>query len=237
MYVDLDAIADVVKWLRTAPKRGPLRKRETLVVRRQRPGATGGASAGAAAGVGAVAAADVKTASGDADDGTPDYSYSEMLRFVYESMHAAKIDVLRSAKHRLPVPVRCKVGGARTAWCNFRDTCKCLKRDPDHVQLFFSTEMCIIAIQAPDKGWLVASRNRLDPRMLEQGLNKYVAMYVECGGCRSWETTLAKDPVGRMWKVSCTSCGAVRAVPAIKTGFRATTRNDRRNAKSTEEGV
>jgi translation initiation factor 2 beta subunit (eIF-2beta)/eIF-5 len=221
-FVDLDAIAGVVEWLRTAPKRGPLRKRETLVARRQRPGAATSA-AGAAA--------------GDADDGTPDYSYSEMLRFVYESMHAAKIDVLRSTKHRLPVPVRCKVGGARTAWCNFRVTCQALKRDPDHVQLFFSTEMCITAIQAPDKGWLVASRNRLDPMMLEQGLNKYVTTYVECGGCRSWETVLAKDPVGRMWKVTCASCHAARAVPHLKAGFRATTRSDRRDAKSTEDGA
>lgn len=54
----------------------------------------------------------------------------------------------------------------------------------------------------------------------------FVVEYVTCKTCKSPDTILSKD--NRLYFVQCESCGSTRSVSAIKTGFKAQTRDDRR---------
>lgn len=56
--------------------------------------------------------------------------------------------------------------------------------------------------------------------------------YVTCHMCRNPETTLTRDSVTRLYFLQCESCGSSRSVAPIKAGFHATSRADRRAAKS-----
>lgn len=62
-------------------------------------------------------------------------------------------------------------------------------------------------------------------------LHYWLAQYVTCMGCRSLNTTLTRDQVSRLYIMDCKTCGANRSVVAIKAGFRAVGRGDRRKAR------
>lgn len=163
------------------------------------------------------------------------FSYDTMLRAAYDAMHAARVDARRSITHALPVPKRCKVGGARTGWTNFTDTCVRMGRPPDHVSAFFTAELGLShMVILPDKGWLVA-RARLDVQVLENGLRKYIETYVECRACRGWCTLLGRDTETRLWKLKCVECKSEATVPnPVQDRFLATTRSSRRTARNVE---
>ena len=74
-------------------------------------------------------------------------------------------------------------------------------------------------------------KGRYTGKTLESLLRKYMNEYVLCAMCKDHHTKLVKDPNTRLYNVECESCGAGRAVNAIKSGFHATTRADRKAAK------
>lgn len=60
------------------------------------------------------------------------------------------------------------------------------------------------------------------------------AEYVTCSMCRSPQTNLERDPRTRLYTISCSACGANRSVAAIRIGFHAVSRADRRKAKQAQ---
>ena len=58
-----------------------------------------------------------------------------------------------------------------------------------------------------------------------------IAEYVTCHMCRGVQTKLVRDPVSRMYFMHCDSCGASRAVTAVRAGYHATGRGERRAAR------
>lgn len=63
---------------------------------------------------------------------------------------------------------------------------------------------------------------------IESLLRKYIGEYVACQMCRSFNTSLTKDSVSRLFFVSCQDCGSSRSVAPIRAGFHAQTRADRK---------
>ena len=75
--------------------------------------------------------------------------------------------------------------------------------------------------------------NFLDaPKQIESLLKKYIVEYVTCHMCRSPGTVLSRDSVTRLYFVKCETCKSTRSVAPIKAGFHATSRADRRAARS-----
>ncbi|RYG64708.1 hypothetical protein EON64_13430 [archaeon] len=75
---------------------------------------------------------------------------------------------------------------------------------------------------------ILYSRGKFAPKYIESLLRKYITEYVVCAMCRGFNTNLTKDSVNRLYFVACLDCGSSRSVAAIKSGFHAQTRADRR---------
>lgn len=57
------------------------------------------------------------------------------------------------------------------------------------------------------------------------------ANYVTCQMCRSPLTELTRDQETRIYFVNCKACGASRSVAAIRQGYHAVARGERRKAR------
>jgi translation initiation factor 2 subunit 2 len=55
--------------------------------------------------------------------------------------------------------------------------------------------------------------------------------YVTCTMCKSLDTELTKDPISRLSFLNCQSCGSQRSVAAIKAGYHATVKGERKKAR------
>jgi translation initiation factor 2 subunit 2 len=157
---------------------------------------------------------------------TRQYPYTALLDRIFGELDT----VTRPSSHKLPPPKVGLHGSKRTGWSNFMEICHRLERSPDHVQLFFLTEMNTTGNLDGNKSLII--RGRWKPKHVESLLKKYIGGYVTCGNCRSPKTTLKKDKVTRLHIMKCTVCSATRSVPAIKAGFHATTRDERRAARN-----
>lgn len=71
-------------------------------------------------------------------------------------------------------------------------------------------------------------RGKYVPKYIESLLRKYIVEYVTCKACRSPNTSMTKDSVSRLYFMQCEECGAGKSVAAIRAGFHAQTRADRR---------
>lgn len=81
-----------------------------------------------------------------------------------------------------------------------------------------------------DASFQLVIRGKYTSKQAESILKAYIQEYVACQMCRSPNTTLTKDPVTRLHFLQCNSCGAKRSVAAIRSGFHATSRTDRKAA-------
>lgn len=104
-----------------------------------------------------------------------------------------------------------------------------MKREKEHVQSFFLAELGTTgSIDGSDRFLL---KGRYLPKYIENLLRKYITEYVTCHMCKSLETELTRDPVTRLFFLSCKACGSQRSVTAIKAGFHATSKGERKKAR------
>ena len=104
-----------------------------------------------------------------------------------------------------------------------------LHRNPEHVFAFFMAELGTEG--SIDGAQRLVIRGKYVPKYIESLLRKYITEYITCQMCRSPNTTLTRDSVSRLYFVHCQDCGSSRSVAAIKSGFHATTRSERRAAR------
>lgn len=108
-----------------------------------------------------------------------------------------------------------------------------MKRSPEHVLAFFLAELGTTgAVDGSDRLML---RGRYVPKYIESLLRKYISEYVTCQMCNQLETLLTRDPVTRLYFMNCNSCGSSRSVNAIKSGYHALGRGERRRARATRK--
>jgi translation initiation factor 2 subunit 2 len=138
----------------------------------------------------------------------------------------------RPDRVKLPPPIVQRVGSKKTAWLNFKQTCLCLHRSQEHVMSYVLAELGTEGSQNSNEHLIL--KGIWKQTAIQSLLAKYCREYVQCGQtkCNSIDTLLIRDPGTRLVFVACESCSARRSVIPIKSGFHATTRTDRKTARS-----
>lgn len=131
-------------------------------------------------------------------------------------------------------PQVARAGSKKTAFTNFADICRLLKRQNKHVLQFLMAELgttgsidgnqCLIVKgRFQQKHFevklLIYQLKNRNSRKFQNVLRKYIKEYVTCHTCRSSDTELTKDT--RLFFLQCKTCGSRCSVTAIKSGFTA----------------
>ena len=130
---------------------------------------------------------------------------------------------------RIPPPEVTRSGPKKSCWSNFIEICDFIHRDPEHVLAFFLAELATDGNL--DGTMRLLFHSRFSANQIESVLRKYILEYVMCESCKTLDTVVDKDPVTRLYFMLCKQCNSNRSVQPIKSGFRSTTKADRKAAK------
>jgi len=158
------------------------------------------------------------------------YTYEEMLDRVIDILHSNNPDLIEKKRRNMKPPQLLRVGTKKTLWVNFQEICTMMQRSPEHVFQFFMAELGTEG--SIDGNQRLVIRGKYVPRYIESLLRKYIVEYVTCQMCRSPNTELVKDSSTRLQFCNCKDCGSSRSVAAIRSGYHAATRADRRAARN-----
>lgn len=160
----------------------------------------------------------------------PTYSYLQLLNRVVDFVHQNNPDLADKKRFTMKPPQLMRVGTKKTLWVNFQEICTMMRRNSDHVFQFMMAELGTEG--AIDGNKRLVIRGKFVPKYIESLLRKYIGEYVACQMCRSFNTTLTRDSVSRLFFVSCQDCGSSRSVAQIRAGYHAVTKADRRAARN-----
>ncbi|GMT28669.1 hypothetical protein PFISCL1PPCAC_19966, partial [Pristionchus fissidentatus] len=148
----------------------------------------------------------------------PDYTYEEMLTIVFDIMREKNPDLAGDKKKfAMKPPEVGRAGSKKTAFVNFNEICKLLKRNNKHVLQFLMAELGTTG--SIDGNNCLIVKGRFQQKHFESVLRKYIKEYVMCHTCKSSDTELTKDT--RLFFLQCSVCGSRCSVAAIKSGFTA----------------
>ncbi|KAJ2750396.1 translation initiation factor eIF-2 beta subunit [Coemansia aciculifera] len=154
-----------------------------------------------------------------------DYTYGELLDRFFK-LHRDKHQEAGGDgnKYRLVAPQVVREGSKRSVFANVEDISKRMHRPSEHVIKFLHAELGVTGNIDSNKRLVL--KGRFQQKQIETVLRRYIVEYVTCKSCKSGETSLTKE--NSINFVKCEDCGSTRSVAAIKTGFRATTKDGRR---------
>lgn len=180
---------------------------------------------------GSATAAGSAASSGNGEVGAfeldpPNYSYQQLLNRVVDFIYQNNPELTDKKRFTMKPPQLMRVGTKKTLWVNFQEICTMMRRNSDHVFQFMMAELGTEGSIDGNKRLVI--RGKFVPKYIESLLRKYIGEYVACQMCRSFNTTLARDSVSRLYFVSCQDCGSSRSVAPIRAGYHAQTRADRR---------
>merc|ERR1712150_245312 len=144
--------------------------------------------------------------------------------------HNKNPDLIEKRRTTLKPPQLMRIGTKKTLWANFQDICKSMRRNPEHVFQFFMAELGTEG--SIDGNQRLVIRGKYVPKYIESLLRKYIVEYVTCQMCRSPNTDLLKDSTTRLQFCNCKDCGSTRSVVAIRSGYHAISKADRRAARN-----
>mmetsp|Transcript_39849 Transcript_39849/g.64612 ORF Transcript_39849/g.64612 Transcript_39849/m.64612 type:complete len:309 (+) Transcript_39849:144-1070(+) len=151
-------------------------------------------------------------------DPTADYPYMFLLARMTDYIRANNPELGGERKRfSLKPPQVVREGTKKVVWINFPDICQQMHREPNHVLAFVMSELGTSG--SLDANQRLAIKGRFNPKQIENVLRRYIAEFVQCQMCRSFDTTLTRDPVSRLFFLRCEACGSQRSVTAIKQGF------------------
>lgn len=166
----------------------------------------------------------------DEYDRKADYTYPDLLDRVVDILHSKNPDLIEKKRRNMKPPQLTRVGTKKTLWVNFQEICSMMQRSPEHVFQFFMAELGTEG--SIDGNHRLVIRGKYVPKYIESLLRKYIVEYVTCQMCRSPNTELVKDSSTRLQFCNCKDCGSSRSVAAIRSGYHATSRADRRAARN-----
>jgi translation initiation factor 2 subunit 2 len=161
---------------------------------------------------------------------TPPYTYIQLLERAVGLLHQHNPEYSEKRRHTMKPPQLVRQGTKKTLWTNFSEICKMMQRSPDHVFQFMMAELGTEG--SIDGAQRLVIRGKFVPKYIESLLRKYIVEYVTCQMCRSFNTTLTRDNVSRLFFNQCQECGSSRSVAPIRAGYHAQTRADRRAIKN-----
>ncbi|KAI6234431.1 EIF2B-5 domain-containing protein [Aphelenchoides fujianensis] len=155
----------------------------------------------------------------DAKQEWPDYTYEQLLELVFDIMRERNPDMVAGEKKKFVMkpPQVARAGSKKTAFTNFAEICRLLKRTPKHVLNFLLAELGTTG--SIDGNQCLIVKGRFQQKHFESVLRKYIKEYVTCHTCRSSDTELTKDT--RLFFLKCNVCNSQCSVTAIKSGFTA----------------
>jgi len=150
-----------------------------------------------------------------------EYSYDELLTRVFGIMREKNpgFEEGYKVKFKLSPPQVGRAGSKKTAFANFPEICKQLKRTPKHLLAFLLAELGTSG--SVDGNNQLIIKGRFQQKHIESVLRKYIKEYVTCHTCHAAETELQKDT--RLFFLQCLTCGSRCSVAAIKSGYQAVT--------------
>jgi len=151
----------------------------------------------------------------------PDYTYDELLSRVFNIMLEKNPDMISGEKKKFVMkpPQAARVGTKKTAFVNFAEICRLLKRQPKHLLAFLLAELGTSGSLDGNNQLII--KGKFNQKQLENVLRKYIKEYVTCHTCKSADTLLQKDT--RLFFLQCETCGSRCSVTSIKSGFQAIT--------------
>ncbi|ORX47470.1 hypothetical protein DM01DRAFT_1339104 [Hesseltinella vesiculosa] len=154
-----------------------------------------------------------------------DYSYEELLGRVFNILRQKNPELVgEKKKYTIVPPLIAREGNKKTIFANVSDISRRLHREPEHVIQFLFAELGTTG--SVDGAQRLIIKGRFQQKQIENVLRRYIVEYVTCKTCKSPDTIMTKD--NRLYFVQCEACGSTRSVSAIKTGFKAQTKEDRR---------
>lgn len=148
----------------------------------------------------------------------PDYTYDECLTLVFNIMREKNPELSgEKKKFAMKPPEVARAGSKKTAFSNFAEICRLMKRQDKHVLQFLLAELGTTG--SIDGNNCLIVKGRFQQKHFESVLRKYIKEYVMCHTCRSSDTELTKDT--RLFFLQCHTCGSRCSVTAIKSGFTA----------------
>ncbi len=165
----------------------------------------------------------------DEFDKKADYTYTDLLDRVVDILTSNNPEE-KNSRRKMQPPKLQKLGAKKTLWINYQEICTILQRSPEHVFQFFMAELGTDG--SIDGNQRLVIKGKFVPKYIESLLKKYIVEYVTCPMCRSPNTELTKDSSTRLQFVNCRDCGSSRSVAAIRSGYHATSRADRRAARN-----
>ena len=153
------------------------------------------------------------------------YSYEELLNHLIKMTGGTDNHVKFSI---MPAEVS-RFGVKKTAFSNFSEICESLNRDKTHVNDYLIAELGTTTSE-DGKGRLLI-KGKYNQKNIHKVLEKYILMYVQCGMCKSLNTSIHKNPANRLYFLECINCGSSKSVASVNKGFHATTKQDRTEAR------
>ncbi|CAJ0570424.1 unnamed protein product, partial [Mesorhabditis spiculigera] len=205
---DVAAATDDIGDLQLGKKKS---KKKDKALAEEVPGAADGADSTIASGIGRDNLIDAKGA-------WPDYSYQDMLTLVFNVMREKNPDMAgEKKKFAMKPPEVQRAGSKKTAFSNFTEICRVLKRDNKHVLQFLLAELGTTG--SIDGNNCLILKGKFLQKHLESVLRKYIKEYVMCHTCKSSDTALVRET--RLFFLQCHSCNSRCSVTAIRAGFTA----------------
>eukprot|EP00917_Polyrhabdina_sp_WS-2016_P025206 GHVP01054305.1.p1 GENE.GHVP01054305.1~~GHVP01054305.1.p1 ORF type:complete len:214 (+),score=34.92 GHVP01054305.1:25-666(+) len=150
------------------------------------------------------------------------YPYMTLLDRLHDQVAPS---LQQAGKCVLRPPILTRLGSRRVIWVNFSAICEQMERPEEHVFQFVLSELGTDGSQGKDG---LVLKGRYVAKQIESLIRKYITEYVTCTMCKNRDTKLNRDRQTRLFSVCCDSCGATRNVAPIRSGFHATTKDDRR---------
>lgn len=154
------------------------------------------------------------------------FNYEMLLTRLFNTLRENNPNLIeRKNPFILKAPQVSALSHKRTVWSNFKEICLQLKRPPEHISDFFTTELIIDASLVKDT---LIFQKRVSYKQVRDLLTKYIIEYVSCGLCKTLDTCLNKDSSTRSYMLVCNDCHSTRIVNTIKAGYHAITKGDRK---------
>lgn len=155
----------------------------------------------------------------DAKHAWPDYTYDELIHMIFDIIKEKNPELTGNEKKKflMKPPQIARAGSKKTAFANFAEICRLLKREPKHVYRFIIAELGTNG--SVDGNNCLIIKGRFQQKHFESVLRKYIKEYVTCHTCHSSDTQLIKDT--RLFFLECKTCGSRCSVSTIKSGFTA----------------
>lgn len=136
----------------------------------------------------------------------PDYTYDQLLSFIYQQHRTNSSPSPQEAKFKLKSPLIQAVGRKTTLWTNFVAICRYLHRKPAHISSFVLSELGTTGSTIPsNNGGQLLINKALTLDKMEKLLVRYTREFVLCPACKSADTTLEKQQTRQGFKV-CSTC-------------------------------